>query len=146
VPPPKQSALPILLILLVIVVVAIVAIAAIGLFFVASQQTQGGVTMTVNDIAPYEGENVTGREWVVVEITMSNDRDYDLVISQIFFTLKSGGEDCSPVLTLTSEYPVPSSVAPGRSATFEMVFDIPEGSEPERLVFNNILSEVAVDL
>lgn len=143
--PPKQSALPILLVVLAIAVIAIVAIAGIGLFWLSTEQSGGGVGMTVNDFHFDDGENITARDWVVVNVTMSNDRLYDIPVSKVLFTLQSGGDNCHAILALEG-YPIPRSLAPGESATFEMVFDVPAGTEPTRLVFNNVVAEVAVDL
>lgn len=141
--PPRQSPLPVILIIIIVVVVAAVALASIGFFFLVNEQNRGGVGLTVNDVSPYAGNVTVEGEWIVLNVTLTNDRDYSLPISQVFFTLVAGGDSVGPELTVDDEYPVPDSVAPGENATFSLVFEVPEGAEPERLVFNNIISEAS---
>lgn len=137
-PPPKQSALPAILVVLAVVVVAVVAIAAVGVWVVSNEADAGNVDMRVNSWSPVTdmGEPAEGYDRIMVNVTMTNNRSYDIPIVWYFFLLTVNGTEHRA--DYEQQYSVMSSgsIPAGEARTFPVIFDIPEGADPATLSYN----------
>lgn len=94
------------------------------------------------------GTNVTGgpaagREWLVANVTIDNNRSYDIPVSWDNFRLEAGGQNYSPVSSLQGNYSPPANVPSHQSKQMDVVFDVPAGANPSQLHFDDVIARAS---
>jgi hypothetical protein len=153
-PAPKKNNTILIVVVVIVVVLALViagTLLALNAFnHTVNQSTDISMSVTGTRTpasSEYTISPSSGRTYVQVTISMTNNGDIVQAVSSIFFHLQASGTRYGSLLSVVNTDTYSATIPVGGTTTFKVSFDIPDTASPQKIIFTPIFGhEVSANI
>jgi len=151
--PPVQKKNNTMLIVIVVIVVVLAVVIAGTLLALNALQHTGDQDLTISFVSretvsstDYSIAPSTGQHYEQITVSMHNKGSSPVAVSSVYFSLTASGTHYGPTFFVDTDSQG-ATITSGSTVTFEVSFQIPDGSTPTLLTYQPILgSKINVPL